>query len=222
MRMKRRSFASVVLGVVCALAFAVGAQAATTYTTTTSSSTTPDPPVASNPGAKMTGLGIYAGIMTPINPSNWRDYKVTESWGFYVNVPIIPHFHIMPQADMYRLIYKGKRTNEIIKSADGTTYTINRYLPPKETGVTDLSLNFKFNLPINRWNLFLAPLMGISNGGFVHNDPIHAHVGVGLGLTVNLVSVLDFMIMTQYKFMIDSSQDNVHFFHTVAGFQFNL
>lgn len=220
--MRRSRLMSVVLCVLCVIAFAANAQAGTTYTTTTSSSNTPDPPAASNPGSKMTGLGLYAGIMTPINPSNWRNYSVTESWGFYVNVPIIPHFHIMPQADIYRLIYKGKRTNEIIKDADGKAVGINRYIPAKEAGVTDLSLNFKFNLPINRWNLFLAPLMGISNGGFVHNDPVHAHVGATLGFSVNLVSVLDFMIMTQYKFMIDSSQDNLHTFHTVAGFQFNL
>ena len=223
--MKRMKILIAILAATCLSLGAGAASAATTYTTTSSSATTPDPPTASNPGAKMTGLGVYAGIMTPINGANWRDYKVSESWGFYVNIPVIPHFHIMPQANIYRLVFKGKGSNEILYKTNAKGQLVpylNKYLPAKETGVTDLSLNFKFNLPIGRWNLFLAPVMGISNGGFAHNDPVHAHVGAGLGFTVNLVSVLDFVLMTQYKFMIDSSQDNIHFFHTFAGLQFNL
>lgn len=203
----RTSVLWVVIGL-CFLGMPVAQAATTTTTYSTSSNTTPDyTPTASNPGSKMTGIGIFAGAMTPVYPANKNDYDITESWGFFVNVPIVPHFHIMPQATIYRLKVQN------LKDHPGW---------PKESGVTDLSINFKFNLPLNRWNLFAMPLMGISTGSFAKYDPVQAHIGAGLGFSVNLVSVLDFFMMTQYKFLIDEDQKNAHFFHTVAGLQFNL
>jgi len=150
---------------------------------------------------KQVGLGIMAGATFPF--ANSENYKITEAWGFYVDIPIISTFHISPATTLYRLDHKS----------DGTI---------GNKGITDLSINFKFVIPLPSWKIFLAATMGISNGSFKGGDVVQMHVGGNLGFTVRLISNLDFMAMCQYKLLIDGDQGNLHLMQPTAGLQFNF
>ncbi len=150
---------------------------------------------------KQVGLGVIGGAAFPI--ANSRSYKITESWGFYVDVPIISTFHITPAATLYRLDPK-----------DDTT--------PTNAGITDLSMNFKFVIPLPGWKIFIAAMMGASNGLFVNNDFIHLHVGGNLGFGYRIVSNLDFVLMGQYKLIVDGDQSNLNMIQAMGGLQFNF
>ncbi|RJO68058.1 MAG: hypothetical protein C4523_07840 [Myxococcales bacterium] len=151
------------------------------------------------PSNRQVGLGVLVGANFPF--SNNVDYKITESWGFFVDIPIISTFHIAPSTTLYRL-----------NMDDGSS----------DQGIADVSLNFRFVIPFPMWGLFFAAFLGTSYGEFVEGDVIQAHVGGNLGFTVRLVSNLDFIMLGQYKLLIDGNQSNVNSAQAMAGLQFNF
>lgn len=152
---------------------------------------------------RQVGIGLLGGAAFPF--ANEHKYKITESWGFYVDIPIISTFHISPSTILYRLDPADPDTTDIGNS-----------------GITDLSLNFKFVIPLRLWRIYLAALMGASHGRFVEGGFIHLHVGGNVGFAYRIVSNLDFTTMCQYKLIIDGDQRNVNMIQAMAGLQFNF
>lgn len=144
------------------------------------------------------GIGVLAGAAFPF--ANSRSYKITESWGFYVDIPVISTFHIAPSTTLYRLEENGGGNH----------------------GIADLDVNFKFVIPVNIAKIFFAAMMGASYGSFVEEDVIHLNVGANTGFAVRLVSNLDFVALCQYKLIIDGDQSNVNMMQAMAGLQFNF
>ena len=151
---------------------------------------------------RQVGIGFLAGAQFPV--ANKYDYKITESWGFFVDIPLISTFHISPAAMLYRL--------EPEKSG----------VLPTNAGITDLTMNFKFVIPLVDWKLFFSALMGISNGHFIENDWIQMHVGGHAGFGYRVVSNLDLIAMCQYKLIIDGDQQNLNAIQAMGGMQFNF
>jgi hypothetical protein len=149
-------------------------------------------------GNRQVGLGLVAGAAFPF--ANQEKYKITESWGFYVDIPIISTFHISPATTLYRLNSDNVGNN----------------------GITDLSLNFKFVIPLKMWHIYVAALMGISNGKFINDDFIQMHVGGNLGFAYRVISNIDITAMCQYKLIIDGDQGNVNMMQAMGGMQFNF
>ncbi len=153
------------------------------------------------PSNKQVGVGLVAGAAFPF--ANNEDYAITESWGFYVDIPVISTFHISPATTLYRLDHK--------KNGD-----------IGNKGITDISLNFKFVIPLPGWKIWLAALMGISNGHFKNGDFIQPHVGGNTGFSYRVVSNLDILLSAQYKLIIDGDQRNINMIQSMAGLQFNF
>lgn len=151
------------------------------------------------PSRHKIGLAAIAGAAFPL-PMD--DYRITESWGFLVDIPLINWFHLAPSAILYRLDEK-----------DGQDF-----------GETDLSMRFRFVVPLPGWKLFFAPFMGMSYGHFGVSDVIKFHAGGSLGFNARIVSNVDFVFVTQYKFIMNGGlhDDNLHMLQPMAGFQFNI
>ncbi len=164
------------------------------------------------PGNRQVGLGVIAGAMFPFK--NKYNYKITESYGFYVDIPVISTFHISPQTILYRLDYKGG-DNKSAWDSDAE--------PPDNAGITDISINFKFVIPLPGWKIFIAALMGVSNGHFIEDDQVQFHAGGSFGFSYRVISNLDLLLMGQYKYLVDGDQGGgLHMVHGMGGLQFNF
>lgn len=164
------------------------------------------------PSNKQVGLGILGGAAFPI--ANEQNFRITESWGFFVDIPIISTFHITPSTILYRLEHESDSR-------------IGNH------GITDISLNFKFVIPVSTWKIFIAAMMGLSNGSFVHyvgdddddktnSDPVQMHFGGNAGFGYRIVSNLDFIALCQYKLIVDGDQRNINMIQAMGGLQFNF
>jgi len=139
------------------------------------------------------GLGVSVGAAFPngssqnIAADNWDG---SFNWGFYVNIPLLYTFHISPSAELYKL--GGENA-------------------------TDMSLAFKFIVPLDQIGLYVGFVPGLTTVG----DVTAPHVGIAGGVTFNLVSNVDLFTGAQYKILFDGSE-NVRVFHANAGLLFNL
>ncbi|MEK7704482.1 MAG: hypothetical protein AAB426_05940 [Myxococcota bacterium] len=116
-----------------------------------------------------------------------RQGRTSLAWGFFVDIPLLPTFYISPAAMLYEL-----ELNE------GT-----------KTAITDIDLNFKFIVPLNRLRLGAGITAGLTTG---LGDYL-GHYGVlGYG-ALNLVSNIDAFVLVQYKELRhDRDINNIHAF----------
>ena len=115
-------------------------------------------------------LGISAGAAVPSGtigtlPENGT---VSLNWGFYVDIPLIYTFHITPSSELYKL--GGENA-------------------------TDMSLAFKFIVPLGRWRLYAGFVPGLTAVSTVTSP----HVGVSGGFSLDLVSNIDLFAQLTYK-----------------------
>lgn len=142
------------------------------------------------------GLGIGAGVALP----NISDIPTDPSfsWGFYTDIPIISTFHITPSTIVYRID------------------------PESSAGAsaTDVSLNFKFVVPLGPLDLFAGVTAGVTS-----TNDLDPHVGGLVGGSLNLVSNLDVFVNVNYRLVLeDGNAGNIGTWHIFAGplFRFGL
>ncbi len=135
------------------------------------------------------GLGATLGVGLPNGPANLGDIKPTFDWGFFTDIPLVSVFHISPSTTLYRLD----------PSAGGGV------------AATDVSLNFKFIVPLGP----LEPFAGVT-GGVTSTTKLEPHVGGMVGLSVNVVSNLDLFASLNYRLILRDG-GNVGAWHIFAG-----
>jgi len=139
------------------------------------------------------GLGISAGVAfpqgdTPAIPS--EDWKTALNWGFYVNIPLIYTFHLTPSSELYKL---------------------------QNQNATDMSIAFKFIVPLSRLDLYAGFVPGLT----AITDVTAFHVGVLVGGNFPLISNLDFFVQGKYKWLFEGSE-NIRVLHANVGVLFNF
>jgi len=131
------------------------------------------------------GLGVGAGLAYPQADT---PFKLAPAWGFYTDIPLLSTFHITPSALVYSLNPK-----------DGG-----------EQSATDISINFKFMVPMNRLDLFAGVTAGVTS-----TTKLKPHMGFLAGASMNLFANIDAFINVNYKYV---AQDTVvHDIQVFAG-----
>jgi hypothetical protein len=144
------------------------------------------------------GVGLGAAIGGNYSPSEIFDgLKKTAAgggfaWGFFVDIPIVKNFSIMPAAMMYEINFGGG------------------YTP-----ITDVDLNFKFRIPIHRFTLSAGPNIGVSNA----EAHYRAHFGAVGMLSFSVMENFDIFAMMLYK-RISRPGDDVDTIQEFAGGMF--
>ena len=82
-------------------------------------------------------LGVGGGVAVPVR-SDGGPWETTLTWGFHVNIPIIPTLHISPSSEIYR--------------ADGIY-------------ATDVALGFKLLIPLRALDIFIGVAPGLTAAG---------------------------------------------------------
>lgn len=145
--------------------------------------------------SRSVGLGVSLGVAFPEGSDlkdevQVDDWQASFNWGFYVNIPLISTFHITPSAELYKI---------------------------DDMNATDISLAFKFIVPIAFLDLYVGAVPGLTTV----ND-IHAmNVGGLLGVSFNLISNLDFFAQFKYKILFHGNE-NVRVMHANAGVLFTF
>lgn len=145
---------------------------------------TPRPAQASPRGV---GLGAGAGVAVPHGGD--LSYNPSINWGFYVDIPIVSTFHITPSTLLYNLNPDN---------ADGLA-------------ATDVSLNFKFMIPLSFMELFFGVTAGLTS-----TDDLDVHAGGLAGVSFNLVSNVDIFAQFDYRVQL-TRDDNVRYAMAFAG-----
>ncbi len=135
------------------------------------------------------GLGVAAGVAVP---NGTPDFQAALNWGFFVDIPILNSFHITPST----LLYQLRDQNGVGSRA------------------TDVSLNFKFTVPLGRIDVFAGVTAGLTS-----TESIDPHAGVLAGLTVHLLPNLGVFAQVNYKYIIrdDNVGGNVRDLQLYAG-----
>ena len=150
-------------------------------------------PISSQASGDSVGLGISAGITfpqgnTPEIPST--DWKAALNWGFYVNIPLIYTFHLTPSSELYKF---------------------------EDQNATDMSIAFKFIVPLYRLDLYAGFVPGLTAIGEV----TALHVGLLVGGNFPLISNLDFFVQGKYKWLFEGGE-NLKVLHANVGVLFNF
>lgn len=124
------------------------------------------------------GLGVGAGVAIPSIEGISIDPAV--AWGFYTDIPLLSSFHITPSTLVYRIDPEAGGGNS----------------------ATDVSLNFKFVVPIGPLDLFAGVTAGVTSANRL--DP---HVGGLAGFSLNIVSNLDVFVNAGYKVILRGKDD---------------
>ena len=131
------------------------------------------PTVEAKPKA---GLGLFYGAK--VDSDVWTDkYSWSQTYGFFVDLPIAATFHITPTASNYW--------------RDGAS-------------ITDLSANFKFIIPLRRFRPYGGILAGLSTGDMKKSDGTDAedyafHVGANVGTYIKIIANLEAIVEVAYK-----------------------
>jgi hypothetical protein len=136
-------------------------------------------PAAASP--RGVGLGVAGGFALPHGPLR---FDPALSWGFYVDIPLLDTFHITPSTLVYRLDPKG---------GGGAP-------------ATDVSLSFKFMIPLGPLEGFAGVTAGITSTS--RTDP---HVGVLAGAQLRVLPNVDVFGQVNYRVVLqgDSSLKDV-------------
>jgi len=172
---------------------------------------------------RQVGIGLLGGVAFPL--PNLKTYEITESWGLFFDFPIISTFHVAPQTIIYRLKLDKDKIREL---KNGSGRLRNQGKPfanvVKDSAAADLSVNFKFVLPISDWKIFIGFLMGLSMGTFLENDAYGIHLGGNAGFSYRFAPNLDVLLHVQYRiiFDLDSDADHVQHIQPMAGFMYSF
>ena len=131
------------------------------------------------------GLGVGAGLAVPTSDT---PFKLAPAWGFYTDIPLLNTFHITPSALVYNLNPKSGG----------------------EQSATDISINFKFMVPMARLDLFAGVTAGVTS-----TNKLTPHMGGLIGMSMNLVSNVDGFINVNYKYV--AQEQIVHDIQIFAG-----
>jgi hypothetical protein len=150
-------------------------------------------PLSSQASGGSVGLGISVGTTFPQGdtadiPST--DWKTSLNWGFYVNIPLIYTFHLTPSSELYKF---------------------------EDQNATDMSIAFKFIVPLSRFDLYVGFVPGLT----AVTDVTAPHVGVLAGGNFPLISNLDIFVQGKYKFVFQGD-DNLKVLHANVGLLFNF
>jgi hypothetical protein len=150
-------------------------------------------PLLSYAAGDSVGLGISAGITFPQgNTDNIpsTDWKTALNWGFYVNIPLIYTFHLTPSSELYKF---------------------------DDQNATDMSIAFKFIVPLSRFDLYAGFVPGLTAVAEV----TALHVGILVGGNFPLISNLDFFAHGKYKWLFEGGE-NLRVLHANVGVLFNF
>jgi hypothetical protein len=148
-------------------------------------------PVAAQSSANSVGLGASVGLAFPQGSTTdipSTDWKTSLNWGFYVNIPIISTLHLTPSAELYRF--------------DGAN-------------ATDISLAFKFIVPLSRFDLYVGLVPGLT----AVDDVLPVNLGVMAGGSFPLVGNLDLFVQGKYAWVFQGG-DNLRVLHLNTGILF--
>lgn len=115
--------------------------------------------------------GPGLGVFTGAKFNASGDWDPSHNFGFFVDIPLVQTFHITPSAD---------------------TYTI------ADAAVTDLSLAFKFVVPLR----FMRPYAAISPGITTYGNERDIVLAGSVGSYFKLVANLDLLVQAEYKRMM--------------------
>ena len=150
-------------------------------------------PLSGQASGDSVGLGISAGVTFPQGETpkiTSEDWKAALNWGFYVNIPLIYTFHLTPSSELYKL---------------------------QNQNATDMSIAFKFIVPLSRFDLYAGFVPGLT----AISDVTAFHVGVLVGGNFPLISNLDFFVQGKYKWLFEGSE-NIRVLHANVGVLFNF
>lgn len=133
--------------------------------------------------ARGVGLGVAAGVAVPDGGD--VDFDAAFNWGFFVDIPLISTFHITPSTLLYN--FNG-------------------------VDATDVSLNFKFMIPLGLMELFVGVMAGLTSSAVL--DP---HAGVLAGASINLLANVDIFAQANYKFVLRDDDTTVRDLQIYAG-----
>lgn len=156
------------------------------------------PAFSMGPSASSVGLGVSLGAAFPqgntdkIRTDNWDG---SFNWGFYVNIPLIYTFHITPSAELYKFYQPGAAGSDKVGE-----------------NATDISLAFKFIIPIAILDLYIGFAPGLTTVG----DTTAANVGGLAGVSFNLFSNLDLFFQGKYKILFQGD-NNMKVLHLNGG-----
>ena len=131
------------------------------------------------------GLGVGAGIAVPTADT---PFELAPAWGFYTDIPLLNTFHITPSALVYNLNPEGGG----------------------EQSATDISLNFKFMVPLPRLDLFAGVTAGVTS-----TNTLTPHMGGLIGVSMHVVSNIDAFVNVNYKYV--AQEQIVHDIQIFAG-----
>lgn len=117
-------------------------------------------------------LSAALGASFPHGSGRWDP---TFAWGFFVDLPLISHFYVTPSAILYEL-------------------------DPRDAGGTaaaDVSMSFKFGLPIDAFELYAALTTGLTSA-----DEIDVHFGGLGGASFQLLDNLDVFVQVTYRVIL--------------------
>ena len=148
-----------------------------------------NPAAAQTAQAHGVGLGVAAGVDVP---NGTPDFQASPNWGFYVDIPLIQTFHITPST----MLYKLRDANGVGSSA------------------TDVSLNFKFIIPLGPMDVFFGATFGLTS-----TESIDPHAGALAGIDFDLISNIAIFVQANYKYVIrdDNVGGNVRNLQLYAG-----
>ena len=150
-------------------------------------------PLASHAAGDSVGLGISVGAAFPQGNTgsiSSTDWKTSLNWGFYVNIPLIYTFHLTPSAELYKF---------------------------DDQNATDMSIAFKFIVPLSRFDLYAGFVPGLT----AVTDVTALHVGILAGGSFPLISNLDVFVQGKYKFLFEGGE-NLKVLHVNVGILFNF
>jgi hypothetical protein len=132
------------------------------------------------------GVGLGAGVGVAVPHEGAVDFNAALNWGFFVDIPLLYTFHITPSTLLYEF---ANDTNSV--------------------RATDVSLNFKFIIPLGPLSVFAG-----LTGGLTSTNNLDPHAGVLGGLSINLISNLDVFAQVNYKIIIreDANVRNLDIF----------
>jgi hypothetical protein len=150
-------------------------------------------PLWSQASGDSVGLGISVGATFPQGSTSGipsTDWKTALNWGFYVNIPLIYTFHLTPSSELYKF---------------------------EDQNATDMSIAFKFIVPLSRFDLYAGFVPGLTAAGEV----TAFHVGLLVGGNFPLISNLDLFVQGKYKWLFEGGE-NLRVIHANVGILFNF
>lgn len=122
------------------------------------------------PNTSSVSLAISLG---PVMNQSELENGYSFSGGFYTDIPLLETFHITPSTTIYRF---------------------------NEFSQTNVSLSFKFLVPMQRFDLMTGLTAGLTS-----SKTIFPHVGFFGGITFPLISNLSWFVSANYLYQFDAS-----------------